>query len=104
VSRTTSERYREAAEQARVVTQRANRRLDKLEWVLFGVGAVLAMLGGGVLAWIITGLVGWDFRSTWIGASLVLFIVAGTVAIVRIRMDAREDAGRLAAIRERDHG
>jgi len=104
VSKTPTEKDREAAEAALVVTQRAIRRLDMLEWVLFAVGAGLAMLGGAVLAWIATGLVGWDFRSTWIGASLVLFIVAGTVAVVRIRKDARDDDERLAAIRERDHG
>jgi uncharacterized membrane protein len=77
-----------------VVTQRAIRRLEMLEWVFLLVGAALATLGGAVLAWILVGTVGWPFRSTWIGASLLLFIVAGTVAIVKIREDARADSAR----------
>jgi uncharacterized membrane protein len=83
------EKDREAADAALVVTQRAIRRLDMLEWLLLLVGAALATLGGAVLAWILAGMAGWPFRSTWIGASLLLFIVAGTVAIVKIREDAR---------------
>ena len=84
---------REAAEKAQVVTQRAIRRLDMLEWVIFGVGALLAMGGGAIFAAILTAAAGWDFRSTWIGASLLLFVVPGVVALAKIRKDERSGPG-----------
>lgn len=94
----------EAVERARAVTRRAVRRLDVLEWVIFVVGAALSVGGGLVIAWIVIGLTGWDFRSTWIGASLMLFVGAGGAAVLKIRKDARDDARRLAALRGDDDG
>ena len=94
----------EAAARAQVVAQRAIRRLDVLEWVIFAVGAVLATLGGGVIARIISPVVAWDFRSVWIGASLLLFIVSGTIAVVHIRKEERADALRRAVKQERGDG
>ena len=94
----------EAAARAQVVAQRAIRRLDVLEWVIFAVGAVLATLGGGVIARIISQVVAWDFRSVWIGASLLLFIVSGTIAVVLIRKEERADALRRAVKQERGDG
>lgn len=94
----------ETVERARAVTRRAVRRLDFLEWIIFIVGAALSVGGGLVLAWMVTGFTGWDFRWTWIGASLMLFVGAGGAAVLKIRKDAREDARRLAAIRGDDDG
>lgn len=94
----------ETVERARAVTRRAVRRLDILEWVIFVMGAGLSVGGGLVLAWIVIGFTGWDFRWTWIGASLMLFVGAGGAAVLKIRKDAREDARRLAAIRGDDDG
>ena len=91
---------REAARQARAVTRRAIRRLDVLEWLIFGFGAVLAALGGALVAGLLAGMAGWDFRSTWIGASLLLFVVPGTIAVVKIRKEERADALRIAERRE----
>ena len=62
------------------------------------------MVGGAVVAWVLSGAADWDFRSTWIGASLLLFIVPGTVAIVKIRGEAQAHAKRVAAIRGNDDG
>lgn len=94
----------ETVERARAVTRRAVRRLDILEWVIFIMGAALSVGGGLVMAWIVTGFTGWDFRWTWIGASLMIFVGAGGAAVLKIRKDAREDAVRLAALRGDDDG
>lgn len=95
-SRRTSAADREAARVAQVVTRRAIKRLDILEWVILFAGVGLAMLGGAVVAWIFAGMAGWDFRTTWIGASIVLFVVPGAVAVIKIRREERRDALRQA--------
>jgi uncharacterized membrane protein len=82
------------------VTQRAIRRLDILEWVIFAVGAGLATAGGALVAWLASGLWGWDFRSVWIGASLLLFVVPGGMAVAKIKREERADARRLAELLE----
>ena len=104
MSRQPSPADREAAKLAQTVARRAIRRLDIFEWLVFAAMAGLALAGGAVVAWILPGVAGWDFRSTWIGASLVLFIVPGTIAIVKIRRDARTDAGRISATQDEDDG
>ena len=91
---------REAAELAHQVAQRAIRRLDVLEWVMFIMAAGLAAGGGAVVAWILSTMGDWDFRSTWIGASLLLFVVPGAIAIIKIRRDERADALRREEKRE----
>ncbi len=85
---------REAAQVAHEVAQRAIRRLDILEGVMIGGGAVLALLGGAAVAWILVGVGGLPFRGTWIVVSLVLFVVPGAIAIVKIRRDERADRSR----------
>jgi uncharacterized membrane protein len=95
---------REAADRAQKVTRRAIRRLDLLEWVIFGVGAVLAALGGALVAVFMSAMRNWDFRSTWIGASLFLFVVSGAIAVLRIKREERADALRAAGQREGDDG
>ena len=95
---------KEAAEKAQVVTQRAIKRLDLLEWAIFGIGAILAMGGGAVVALILAAVAEWDFRSTWIGASLLLFVVPGIAAITKIRRDERADAPRAQAAKGQNDG
>ena len=95
---------REEAERVQAVARRAVRRLDILEWVIFAVGGVLAALGGAFIAWMCAALAGWDFRSTWIGASLLLFVVAGATAIVQIKRDERTTTTQTEAKRKRDDG
>ncbi|MDX1493694.1 MAG: hypothetical protein R3253_06535 [Longimicrobiales bacterium] len=94
---------REAAELARLVAQRAIRRLDVLEWFIFLGGAVLATVLGGIVAWLLAGIVGWDFRTTWMAASGLLFVVPGILAIIKIKREEKSDAQRAEARRsERD--
>lgn len=92
---------REAAELARIVAQRAIRRLDILEYVMFFAGAALATVAGALIAWLLEGIAGWDFRSTWLWASIALFVVPGTIAIILIKRDERSEARR-AAERDRE--
>lgn len=92
----------EAARRAHEVTRRAIRRLDILEWVIVLTGAGLAAGAGWVMAWMAAGMAGWDFRSTWIGASLFLFVVGGAATIIQIRRDERADAHRAEERREDD--
>lgn len=92
VDRAQAERDRAEAQAAHEVASRAIRRLDILEAVMVGGGAVLALLGGAVVAGLLTGIAGLAFRTTWIVASLVLFVVPGTITIMLIRRDARSEA------------
>jgi len=85
---------------ARVVARRAIRRLDMLEWVIFLGGALLATVAGGLVAWLMVGIAGWDFRTTWMGASVLLFVVPGLAAIIKIKRDERNDALRAEARRQ----
>ncbi len=103
MSRKPTHADREAARQARVVAQRAIRRLDVLEWVIFGVGALMATGGGAMVAWLLEGA-GWPFRSTWIGASVLLFAISGSIAIINIRKEERADALRREGNRNGDDG
>ena len=80
---------REAAARAREVTQRAIRRLDLLEWVVWGAGALMAMVAGAAVAWVMAAVAGWSFRPTWIVASMLLFVIPGGAAIIKIRTDER---------------
>ena len=85
---------REAAEQAREVTQRAIRRLNVLEWVVWGAGALMAMAGGALVAWVMGATVGWNVRQTWIVASMLLFVIPGGAAIIQIRKNERAEKTR----------
>ena len=91
---------REAARRAREVTQRAIRRLDVFEGVLMVGGVALALVSGAVVAWLLSGIWGWPFRPVWIVASLVLFVVPGLIAIIRIRREARADQLRQSSREE----
>lgn len=94
---------REAARQVQIVAQRAIRRLDVLEWVIFAIGALIATGGGAMVAWLLAGA-GWPFRSTWIGASILLFAISGWIAIINIRKEERADALRGEGNRNGDDG
>ncbi|MEX2467131.1 MAG: DUF2269 family protein [Gemmatimonadota bacterium] len=90
----------ETARLTREVTSRAIRRLDVLEWVIFAGAAALAVLGGALLALLVAAPLGFGFRSTWLMASLVLFIVPGAIAVTSLRRDERRRAQRLEQLRE----
>jgi uncharacterized membrane protein len=94
----------EDARRVSEVAQRAIRRLDILEYVMFAGGAVLALAGGAGIAWVVAGMGLWDFRSAWIGASLVLFVVPGAITVIRIRIEERAHAQRSASNPESNDG
>lgn len=92
LDRAVSEQDRVAAQAAHEVASRAIRRLDILEGVMIGGGAVLALIGGGLVAGLMAGVAGLTFRTWWMIVSLVLFVVPGGIAIMKIRRDERADA------------
>lgn len=67
----------ERAEDARRAMEWTRRRLDVLEVLVLFLALLLALLGGALLAWVLSGVAGAPFRLTWAVASLLLFIVPG---------------------------
>ncbi|NIR79570.1 MAG: DUF2269 family protein, partial [Gemmatimonadetes bacterium] len=57
-------------------------------------------------AWLLSAVAGWEFGTTWIVASLLLFVVPGTIAVIQIKREERADALRAAEARDeaRDTG
>lgn len=93
----------ETARLTREITTRAIRRLDMLEWAIFGGAAVLAAIGGALIALLLAGPLGVGFRPTWLVASIVLFVVPGAIAMTILRRDERRRARHLEQLRaERD--
>ena len=80
----------EAAERARQVTRRAIRRLDLFEWAVWGAGAIMATVTAAAIAWVMRAAVGWSFRPTWLVLSMLLFVIPGGVAIMKMRKDERD--------------
>ena len=83
-------RIQREAQVAHEVAARAIRRLDILEWVILAGAAVLAVAGGAAVAWLIAPTVGFGFRTVWMVMSLLLFVVPGAIAIMRMRRDERD--------------
>jgi len=77
----------EIAEAARVVTQRAIRRLGFLEWLILLGAIFLALAGGALVAWLLGEPSGFGFRPTWMVASLFLFVIPAAISLVQIRRD-----------------
>ena len=69
----------------REVTARAIRRLSILEVVITVTAVALALVAGGVLAFMFQMSLGWPFRSTWAGASLLLFVIPAVLAWLKER-------------------
>jgi uncharacterized membrane protein len=90
----------ETARVTREITSRAIRRLDVLEWLIFVGAAALAILGGGLLALLLAGSLGFGLRPTWLVASLVLFVVPGAIAVLTLRREDRRRARRLDQLRK----
>ena len=74
----------------REITERAIRRLDILEWVILTGVAVLATVGGWLIALVLSTAVGLPFRPVWIVAALLLFGIPGAIALRRLRREDRE--------------
>lgn len=62
--------------------QRAIRRFGVLETVVLGLAMILAMVGGAVLAGLLS-RAGLPFRTTWVVCSVLLFAVP---AVLQLRM------------------
>ena len=95
------------SEEARLtheIASRAIRRLDMLEWVILGGAGVFAMVGGAVVAWLLSASAGLSFRPTWVVASLLLFGVPGVIALRRLRRDERETRARIQELLDKNNG
>lgn len=64
----------------RAVTARAIRRLDMLEYAILAAAACLAILAGALVAWLLASVTTWGFRTIWLVASVLLFVVPAAVA------------------------
>lgn len=72
--------------------QRAIRRLDTLEYVILLAVVVLALAGGGLVAWVLSAGTELPFRLTWGTLSLLLLVVPGLFVLLRDR--GEDDGGR----------
>lgn len=68
--------------------RRAIWRLSVLEYVMLGLAAVAALLGGAMAAWLLQSATGVPFRWTWTIASILLFALPGLAVWGR---EARRD-------------
>jgi len=62
---------------------RAIRRLNILEALILGAAALVAILGGGLLAWFLSATVEAPFRISWLVFSVLFFAVPGLVVLGR---------------------
>jgi hypothetical protein len=72
-------------EAAREVAARAIRRLNILEYVILFFALALALLGGALVAWVVSSATDLSFRWTWAAASLLLFVLPGALVYLRER-------------------
>jgi len=89
----TSSRDRERAREAREIAERAIRRLNILEYLILGAAALLALLGGALVAWVLMSAAGFPFRITWAVSSLLLFIIPGGSVYLRELRRSRSAKG-----------
>ena len=80
----------EKKDHAREVMNRAIRRLNILEYVILGLTALIAVLGGALVAWLVSSMVEVSFRVSWVVASLLLFVIPGAVVYSREHRLARK--------------
>ena len=69
--------------------RRILRRLSVLTWGVWAVVAVLAAVGGLVLAWLFPGAFGWSFPVRWVVGSIVLVAAPAAVQAVMGRRASR---------------
>jgi len=68
---------REKTEAARRAMEWTRRRLNVLEVLVLLLALILALLGGALVAWVLSTVAAAPFRLTWAVISLLLFIVPG---------------------------
>lgn len=86
-------------EEVREVMDRAIRRLNIMETFFLVAALVLALLGGGVVAWLFGLALDVPFRYLWVGASLLLFVIPGVVVFLRARSS---NSGKGGGAKEED--
>ena len=84
---------KEEAAVARRATRRALWRLDVLEYLILFLALILALLGGVMVAWVLSTAASFPFRPTWAVASLLLFIVPGGSVYLRELRRGRKTLG-----------
>jgi len=62
---------------------RAVLRLNLFEYLLMAGAAILALLGGAVVAWMLLMGLGIPFRISWFVSSLLLFVLPGAIVLAR---------------------
>lgn len=67
----------------RDVMERAIRRLNVLEYVILGLAALLALIGGALVGWLLNETLDIPFRLGWALAALLLFVVPGAIVYAR---------------------
>jgi uncharacterized membrane protein len=72
-------------EQTQRMMATAVRRLNMLEYVMLGMAAALALLGGALAAWGLQAAAGFPFRPSWFVCSLLFFIIPGGIVLGRER-------------------
>ncbi len=75
----------EEIEAALRVTERALRRLNILEYIILFLALALALLGGALVAWVVSSATDLSFRWVWTCASFLLFVVPGGFVYLRER-------------------
>lgn len=72
--------------------ERAVGRLNLVEYVLMGGAAIVALLGGAAVGWILQITAGIPFRISWFVSSLLLFVVPGAAVLRReARVESTKD-------------
>ena len=95
---------KEASRVAREVSRRAIRRLDVLEWVILAAAVGLAVGGGALVAWVLTGSSNPTFRTVWMITSVLLFVVPGVIVFIRLKRDQLREARGLGRPRKGEDG
>lgn len=80
----------EGTEAVRTAMQWTRQRLDILEVMVLLLALVLALLGGGLVAWVLHNAMAAPFRLSWAVVSLLLFIVPGGGVYLRELRRARK--------------
>lgn len=69
---------------------RAVRRLSVMEYVILLGIVALSLAGGALLALLVEAAFGFPFRTTWIVASILFFVLPGAVILGRERLGGNE--------------
>ena len=75
------------------VATRAIRRLNFLEWIILLGAALIAIVGGALVSWLIAPQFEVSFRLIWLAVSVLLLVVPGLVILLR----SNRDSGRVSS-------